>query len=618
MRFYLNILAYGKPYLKYVIWAIVCLGLYNVFSAASLTLIIPFLEILFSDKTPATPAIAFEWGMVVSNVSVAKDHGFYALYQMMETLGRVETLAYFCVFIAIAIFLKNLFRYLSAYLLTPVEFGIVQQIRDRFFDKLTQLSLPYFTRKRRGELVNLAATDMANVQDSVVGTLPSLVSDPITMLILLFAMLVISWKLTLYMLIVLPLTGLVINGLAGPLKRKVLKGQELLDALFAVIDEFIGGVRIVKAFAAEGYVRGKYHDLNERYTRITVGFRRQVELASPLTEVIAVLVILSIILYGGSMILSKQAELKASEFLGFIILFSQFITPIKTFAQATSRVSKARVSYGRIEALLNEPILETEGAGGEQVSAFTDKLELQHVHFEYEPGRAIIKDISLTIHKGETIALVGPSGGGKSTLIDLICRFYDPQGGSIQFDGADLRKIDGPSLRRLMGIVTQEGILFNDTIKGNISYGETRYSDEEIMRAAKIANAHEFITELSNGYNTVIGERGLTLSGGQRQRISIARAVLKNPPILILDEATSALDSESERLVQDALDKLMQNRTCIVIAHRLSTVLHANRIAVIKEGEVVEYGTHTELAVKNGLYAKLYAMQFATEKSANE
>jgi subfamily B ATP-binding cassette protein MsbA len=616
VSFYLQILSYGRAYWRYVALAIFFLALYNLFSAVSLGLVIPFLEILFSDVAPPAPTEPFSWGLLFTDASQIKIHGYYALYGMMQNLGRIQALYYFCVFVAAAIILKNLFRYLSAFMLTPVEFGIIRNIRNRLFDTLTRLSLSFYTRKRRGEIVNLVATDMANVQDSVVGTLPSLISDPITMMVLLVAMILISWKLTLFTLTVLPLTGLVISRIAGPLKRKVEKGQGILDSLFSVIDEFIGGIRIVKAFSAENYVRNKYQTLNDNYTRVTIGFRRQVELASPLTEVLSIFVILGVIIYAGTMILGKDSELKASEFMGFLVFFSQFITPIKTFAQALSRVQKSRVSFGRINTLINEPIKDTEAVHGEDVAGFDQSIELRNVSFAYEAGRDVLKNVSLSIRKGETLALVGPSGGGKSTLIDLVCRFYDPATGDILLDGKNLRAINASSLRKLMGIVTQEGVLFNDTVRNNIAYGDAHYTDEEIMRAAKIANAHDFISQLPNGYNTMIGERGLSLSGGQRQRLSIARAVLKNPPILIMDEATSALDSESERLVQDALDKLMQNRTCIVIAHRLSTVLHAHRIAVVREGSLVELGTHAELLAKNGLYAKLYNMQFATEEIA--
>lgn len=616
MSFYLQILSYGRAYWRWVALAILFLALYNLFSAASLGLVIPFLEILFSDVPPPAPTEAFTWGAVFANSSLAKAHAYHALYTMIQTLGRIQALYYFCAFVAGAIILKNVFRYLSAYMLTPVEFGIIRNLRNRVFDTLTRLSLSFYTRKRRGEIVNLVATDMANVQDSVVGTLPSLISDPITMLVLLTAMILISWKLTLFTLTVLPLTAFVISRIAGPLKRKVEKGQDIMDGLFSVIDEFIGGIRIVKAFSAEGYVRNKYQTLNENYTRITVGFRRQVEIASPLTEVLSIFVILVVILYAGAMILGQNSELKASEFMGFLVFFSQFITPIKTFAQALSRVQKSRVSFARIQALINEPVKTTEDGTGEKIAGFDKGIELRNVSFAYDGDRAVLKNVSLSVRKGETLALVGPSGGGKSTLIDLVCRFYDPASGSILLDGKDLRTIDGSSLRRLMGIVTQEGVLFNDTVRNNIAYGDTHYTDDEIIRAAKIANAHDFISQLPHGYDTVIGERGLSLSGGQRQRLSIARAVLKNPPILIMDEATSALDSESERLVQDALDRLMQNRTCIVIAHRLSTVLHAHRIAVVREGSIVEVGTHAELLANNGLYAKLYNMQFATEEIA--
>lgn len=606
MGYYLRILSYGRQWYGNLVGALFVLILFNVFSAASLTLFIPFLEILFSEAkdAPAAPPA------VIERIEDLKALGYHALYKTMETLGRHTALLYFCVAVGVAIFLKNIFRYAGAYLMAPLEYGIVENLRNRLFDHLTRLSLGYYTRQRRGHLVNVNMSDMSNVHEAVVGTLLPLINDPLTMLVFLISMLALSWKLTIFTLVVLPLTALVIGRISASLKRKVERGQTTLDNLISVLDEFLGGIRIVKAFGAEGYTYGRFAALNRNYTHHMTRFRQQIDLVSPLTEFLAILVILSIILYGGMLIIRGEGDLKASEFITFIVFFSQFISPTKTLSHALARVQKARVSYGRIEVILQTPIQSTEASGGLPVSGIEKQIELRRVGFAYENGKPVLQDVSLTISKGETVALVGPSGGGKSTLLDLICRFYDPQEGGIYLDGKDFRTLDATQLRKLMGIVSQEGILFNDTVRGNIAYGDPSYTLEQVQEAARIANADSFIEQLPEGYDTMIGERGLTLSGGQRQRLSIARAILRNPPILVLDEATSALDSESERLVQTALERLMEGRTSIVVAHRLSTIVRADRIVVINAGRVEDVGNHEELLARGGKYRELYELQF--------
>jgi len=610
LSFYLRILRYGRGYERQVLLAILCLVLYNLFSATSFSLTIPFLEILFSEQVPqvAAPQHALD-------LAGWKAQLYAALGEVMAREGKVTTLVWFCGFVLVAILLKNTFRYLSAYTIAPVELGLIRNLRNRLFDGLTRLPLGYYTHTRRGQIMNTAVTDVQNVQEAVVGTLTPLISDPLTMLFFLVTMLLISWKLTLFTLILLPLTGLFISRVAQSLKRRNERSQGQLDHLLSVLDEFIGGVRIVKGFAAEPYVRTKYQEANADYTRQMVGIRRKVDLASPFTEVLSIVVVVAIILYGGLLILGRSAELKASEFITFLMLFSQFLTPIKTFTQALGRITRARVSYGRIEQVLQTPVPSSEQEAGANVVGVQQGIAFEGVGFGYDAERPVLREVNLELKRGETLALVGASGAGKSTLADLLCRFYDPSEGRIVLDGADLRTLNPRSLRQHFGIVAQEGILFNDTIAGNIAYGLTAHSRAEIERAAEIANAHAFIRQLPQGYDTVIGERGLALSGGQRQRIAIARAVLRNPPILILDEATSALDSESERLVQQALDRLMQNRTCLVIAHRLSTVIGAHRIAVMDAGRVVEVGTHAELLARGGAYRRLYDLQFAHQSA---
>ncbi len=612
MKLYFEILYYGRPYFKYLIRAFFFLIIYNLFSVLSLTLLIPFLEILFSENPVPKPYTPFHW----YNFAQLKDWGFYWLSQNMIYYGKMTVLTYFCVFLWISIILKNTFRYFSSWNIALLEESILKALRISLFQHLTRLPLNFYAKKKKGEIIAVVINDVQIVQESIIGTLQTVCSDPLTMLFFLLTMLFISWKLTLFTFLILPITGFAIHKIAKSLKKRANKAQLIFDKILTTLEEFLTGIRIVKAFHAEPYENQKYEKYNQEYCNNMVSYRRRSDLASPLTEVLSILVVIFMILFGANMILSGNKELKASEFIGFIALFSQFIAPIKTFSSALSRIQKGIVSYHRIKNLLNEEKPVSESEEGIKIQNFEHELKVEKLYFQYEnKNKYALEDISFTLKKGETLALVGPSGGGKSTLVDLICRFYEPKSGHIWIDGISLPQIHAGSLRKLMGIVTQEGILFHDTVANNIAYASPETPREAIIQAAQIANAHDFIMQLPQGYDTVIGERGTMLSGGQRQRIAIARAILKNPQLLILDEATSALDNESEKLVQEALNRLMKNRTSIVIAHRLSTILHANKILVIEEGKIVEQGNHQELLQKNGLYTKLYQLQF-TEKNS--
>jgi subfamily B ATP-binding cassette protein MsbA len=605
MKSYFEILKYGKDFKKNIFLAFFFLGFYNLLSASTLTLVIPFLEIIFSsDRTPPLPQ-PLDW----LSVDSLKNHVFYWLYYQIDVYGKSMVLGWFCGIVFIAILLKNFFRYLSNWQVTPLELNIIQNLRDKIFEHLSRLSLSYFTRKQKGHLISLVVSDVEVIQRAILGTLMPLFSDPITMLIFLFLMFLISWKLTLFTLIVLPITGFFIGKISRSLRNNARKGQVLFERLLAMLDEFISGVRVVKAFSKENYEKKRYQNFNLQYTQTCIKLQRRSELASPVTEILTVAVILCIIYYGATLIITSQTRLKPSEFIGFIVLFSQIIAPIKTFSSALSRIQKAIVSYERILEFLKEPIQPTEQVGGKEVGALQNEIRLENVSFSYGEQK-VLKNISFSIKKGETVALVGPSGAGKTTLIDLIARFYDPTEGNIYWDNDNYKNINPASLRAQMGIVTQDSILFNDTIAHNIAYGEDQYPKANIIQAAQAANASGFIQDMPAAYETIIGERGGRLSGGQRQRIAIARAILKNPPLLILDEATSALDSEAEKLVQQALDRITQNRTCIVIAHRLSTIQNADKIIVLNDGVIVEYGAHQELLANSGLYKKLYEIQF--------
>lgn len=612
MKRYLSILLHGKPYALNGILSFFSILFYNIFSIASLTLIIPFLEILFNqaDKPlPPKPDFGaidyFSW----DGVSEIKQAFYDYIPHVIHEHGGNTVLIWFCVFLATTILLKNIFRYSGSYNMVPFEQGVIYNIRKKLFAHLSRLSLPFFTGNKKGNILNIVVSDVQIVQQSVIGTVLSVVNDPISMILVMVTLFIISWKLTLFTLIILPLTALFINFISKSLRKRARRSQERLGDLIAVLDEFISGIRIVKAFRGEAFEGTRYDKENHSYRQQMIGLRRRGDLASPMTEVISIVVIISIILYGGHLILSGSGELRGSAFIAFIAMFSQFLAPIKTFSSAVSRIQKGIASYIRIDDFLNEEETVKEKENPTPVKGFESTLEFKDVWFKYEDDD-VLKGVNLKIQKGQTVALVGPSGGGKSTLADLVPRFYDPYKGGLKLDGKDLRDLTVFDLRGLMGMVTQEGVLFNDTVAANIAYGVDNPDRERVKEAARIANAAEFIVNMPDGYDTVIGERGSKLSGGQRQRLAIARAVYKNPPILILDEATSALDSESEKLVQDALDKVMAQRTSLVIAHRLSTITNADLIVVIQKGEVVEQGTHAELLAKAGLYKRLHDLQF--------
>ncbi|MDX2246717.1 MAG: ABC transporter ATP-binding protein [Bacteroidia bacterium] len=605
MHAYFRILSFGRPWFWLGGMAFLFLLLYTLFSAVSLVSAIPFLEILFSRQEIPVPEAPFN----LLDTGSLKAYGYYHLSTWMDIYGRQTVLLYFCFFLLGVIILKNLARYLASYCMAPLEFGIIRNIRDHIFSHLTTLDLPFFSRNKKGDTLNILTSDLQIIMESVISTVQGTLREPLTMLVFLFTLILLSWKLTLFTLVVLPITALAINLIARPLKRKATRGQEVLSDLLAQNEEFISSIRIVKAFQKEDFEKQRHNRLNEIYSHLQISIRRRTELASPLTEVLSIAVVCAIIFFGGTMILGEESELKASEFIGFIAIFSQFLAPIKTFSGIISKISRGIASFDRVEKLL---ALRPEIQNREnpiRKTSFDREIEFSHVWFRYEEAD-VLKDINFVIPKGKTVAIVGPSGGGKSTLVDLIPRFYDPVRGEIRMDGIDIRDIAVSDLRAFIGMVTQEGILFHDTVLNNIAYGLPHPDRRAVEEAAKIANAHAFITDLPKGYDTIIGERGTRLSGGQRQRISIARAVLRNPAILILDEATSNLDTESEKLVQEALDHLMHNRTSLVIAHRLSTILSADIILAIEDGKIVEMGTHEELLSRNGVYKRLFDLQF--------
>lgn len=604
MQSYFRIIRYGKPFYGQGLLAGTFLFIYTLFNAVSLVAIIPFLEILFSKEPFPYPGIPFEW----YNVASLKAYGYYHLGQAIEQQGAQQILLYFSVFLTVCIILKNISKYMSSWFMAPFEQGIMMELRNHIFRHLMIQDLAFFTNRKKGDLVNVILSDVTVVQEAVIGTLLALFREPITMTVFLFTLLFISWKLTLFTLIILPLTALVIGRIRGPLRRRTKAGQAALGKVVALIDELLGGIKIIKTFQKEKYATDSFEKENRAYTDFQIGIRRQSELASPLTEVLSILVICAIIYFAGMLILDQNASLKRSEFLGFVAVFSQFLSPIKVFANAMTKVQRAIAAFDRISDILK---VKPQIANPEQavrLNDFQDAIDINDLTFSYK-DKPVLSGLNIKIKRGESLALVGPSGSGKSTLASLIGRFYDPQKGSISLDGIDIRRYRVEELRALIGMVDQEGILFHDSVKNNIAFGIKEVNIADVIEAAKAAYAHEFIEKLPNGYDTLIGDRGLQLSGGQRQRLSIARALLRNPQILILDEATSNLDTQSEKEVQKALTNLLKSRTSIIIAHRLSTVIDADKILVLQDGKVVQSGTHQEMVAKEGLYKTLYQGQ---------
>ncbi len=533
------------------------------------------------------------------------------LYQMINTPGgSITALVVICIVVFISILLKNLFAYLSMYFLNPIRNRILNDMRSSMYSKILRLPVGYFNEQRKGDIMSKLSNDLGDVEGSTISVLESIFREPITILLFLVYLVILSPQLTVFLLIFLPVAGFILGRIGRSLKKENTNVLQQFGKLFSTIEETLGGIRIIKAFNAEDKMQHKFESENDAMYHLKNRANRRRDLASPVSDALGITAVLCILWYGGRMVLSNDASftLNASDFLTYIAIFTQLIQPLKGLSNASYNMQKGAASIERIESLINEHVEIMDMPGAKELKTFTTSIELKNVSFGYA-DHPILKNINLTIEKGKTIALVGSSGAGKSTLVDLIPRFIDAGAGEVLIDGVNIKNYTLNSIRHQMGIVTQEAILFNDSIANNIALAKDDATTEEIQHAARIANAESFITKKEDGYNTNIGDRGLKLSGGERQRLTIARAVLKNPPILILDEATSSLDTESERLVQDAINNLMNNRTSIVIAHRLSTIRHADEIIVLQKGEIVERGTHDSLIQQNGFYKKLVTMQ---------
>jgi ATP-binding cassette, subfamily B, bacterial MsbA len=605
MKSFAKILKYAAGYKFYAFINICCNILSVVFELLSVMLFIPFLNLLFNQESgiPVTtkPDFAFTKDYVEAYYN-------YTLGQMVADNDKVAALLFVCITVGILFFLKNVFRYLALYYISVLRTGVVRDLRKKIHQKTLDLPLSYYSEQRKGDIMSRMTSDVQEVEWSILNSLELMFREPIAVILSVIVLIVMNAQLTLFAMILLPVSGLIIGQLGKSLKRSSTKVQDMMGSILSSIEETLGGLRIIKAFNAEEHVAEKFDDINNKHTKLTLKMARKRDSASPLSEFLGTTVMVALAYYGGSLVLDGDSSFSGGEFFGYIIVFARLLSPVKAFSTAYAIVLKGAASADRIEEVLSAKNKITDPVNPKTITTFSQGITYKDVEFAYE-DQTVLNGINVTIEKGKTIALVGESGGGKSTMADLLPRFYDLQKGEILIDGINIKELTLKNLRGMMGIVTQESILFNDTIFNNITLGTKNVNKEQVIEAAKIANAHEFIMQMENGYETSIGDRGGKLSGGQRQRISIARAVLKNPPILILDEATSALDTESEKLVQDALFKLMQNRTSIVIAHRLSTIQHADEILVLQQGQIVERGTHTELLKQPGVYKKLSDLQ---------
>ncbi|MEM1324592.1 MAG: ABC transporter ATP-binding protein [Bacteroidota bacterium] len=598
-----SILRYLSPYRGLIAGHVISNILTVIFSIVSVPALIPFLNVLFGEVEAVTARPEWAW-----NAEALEGTANYYFGQFINEYGAERTMIYACAFIIVVFFFKNLFRYLALVFMTPVRSGIVRDVRASLFDKAMFLPLSYFSEARKGDIMSRITADVQEIEWSVLGMLETAVREPLMVIGAMGAMLVLSPKLTGIVFVLILFTALVIGGLGKILKKQSREAQQTLGLLVSRMEEALSGLRIVKAFGAEGYQNDHFGDANNRYRFWVNRLLWRTDLSSPLSEFLGVMTFAFLIWYGFKEI--NSSGLLISTFFSFLYAFFLILEPSKKLSKSLYRIQKGLAAIDRVEEILQTPNPISDPKQPIQLTDFQHTIRYNNLTFAYaNQEQAALQNINLSIPKGQSIALVGGSGAGKSTFVDLLPRFYDPQQGSITIDGIDIREVSLKNLRDLMSVVSQEAILFNDTIYNNIVFGLKNITESEVIAAAKVANAHEFILATENGYQTNIGDRGNKLSGGQRQRLTIARAILRNPPILILDEATSALDSESEKLVQDALVKVMQNRTTFIVAHRLSTVQHADVIIVLKDGQIVEQGTHLELLEYDEEYGKLVALQ---------
>ncbi|MFC4870951.1 ABC transporter ATP-binding protein [Negadavirga shengliensis] len=607
MHTYFRLLSFAKPLGKYAVPYILLTLLAVIFTTLNLALLAPLLSTLFSEGKDGSEILV----QPDSPLDILGHFNYYAEW-IHRQYGAMEALKMVCVVIVISVLLGNLFRYLSQRVMENLRIHTLLNLRKSVFDNVMDLQVAYFNSQRKGNIISRIASDVQVVQYSVTSTLQVLFKEPLQLIAYVFILFVISYKLTLFALLVIPVSAFVISKIVKRLKEQANEAQHRYSLMISYLDEALSGIKIIKSFNATQRIKDKFHEENVKYSELGKKMARRQQLGSPVSEFLGVLMVAIIVLYGGSLVITNQSELSAAAFITYIAIFSQVMRPAKALSASFSNIHVGIAAGERVLELIDEKPAVKDMENAVVLNGLKEGVQFENVSFAYQ-DRSVLRQIDLFIPKGQTVALVGPSGGGKSTLMDLIPRFMDVGEGAVLIDGVDLRCVDSDSLRNLIGMVNQESVLFNDSIENNIAFGCPSANEDAITAAAKIANAHDFIMETAKGYKTNVGDRGVKLSGGQKQRICIARAILKNPPILLLDEATSALDTASEKLVQDALNKLMKNRTTLVIAHRLSTIQKADNIVVLDKGEIVESGTHQELLLKEGLYSKLIEMQQFTE-----
>ena len=595
------------PYQKYLGWAILLNILSAVLNVFSFTLIIPILQILFKMDNKVYEFIPWDSGASLKEIGV--NNFYYYVTQMIQTNGASLTLLFLGLFLAFMTLLKTSCYFASSAVMVPLRTGVVRDIRIMVYSKVMSLPLGFFSEERKGDIIARMSGDVGEVENSITSSLDMLIKNPILILFYFSTLIITSWQLTLFTILVLPGMGWLMGVVGKKLKRQSLEAQAKWSDTMSQLEETLGGLRIIKAFIAEKKMVDRFTKCSNEYRDATNRVAIRQSLAHPMSEFLGTLLIVVVLWFGGSLILGNNSAIDAPSFIFYMIILYSVINPLKEFSKAGYNIPKGLASMERVDKILKAENKIKESPNPKPLNGLNDKIEFQHITFSYDEKREVLRDVSITIPKGKTIALVGQSGSGKSTLVDLLPRYHDVQGGDIKIDGTSIKDVRISDLRGLIGNVNQDAILFNDTFFNNIAFGVENATMEQVIEAAKIANAHDFIMEKEDGYNTNIGDRGGKLSGGQRQRISIARAILKNPPILILDEATSALDTESERLVQEALERLMKTRTTIAIAHRLSTIKNADEICVLYEGEIVERGKHEELLEMNGYYKRLNDMQ---------
>ena len=609
MNTYWRLLGFAKPIEKYAIPYFFYTLFYTIFYTFTFMLIMPLLNTLFVEDQLLEPVTALP--SFALNTDYFRSLVNFLIYRVFGTdYSKMDVLIFLSVFIILMSFLSNLFRHLGQRVMETMRVRSLQRLRNRVYDNVMGLHVGYFNNERKGDIISKISSDVQVVQFCITNTLLVAFRDPFMIVGFLIALVMISWKLTIFSVIFLPVVALVIGSIVKRLRKSATAAQERFADMVSLMDESLTGIKILKGYNATDYIRNKFHDINGLFSRISLSMARRQQLASPTSEFLGISAAAVLMVYGGSLVLS--GDLEASAFVAYLSIFTQITRPLRSFTDSFANINQGIAAGERVLALLDEKSKITNAPDAVRMTGLHDEIEFRDVRFSYG-NKEVICGVNFKIRKGETVALVGPSGGGKSTLSDLIPRFYDIQGGAILIDGVDIRRYDIESLREYMGVVSQETILFNDTIANNLRLGKQDATDEEIRQAAVVANAHNFIMETEHGYQTNIGDRGMKLSGGQRQRLSIARAVLKNPEILILDEATSALDTESEKLVQEALNALLKGRTSLVIAHRLSTIHNADRIIVIEKGRIAEQGTHQQLMERHGIYARLIEMQQVEE-----